>query len=465
VLSKNGRKNFISFQFKVSKKFCPLLYKDMFAFVAGEFSSYGDQVDHISRMNLPITWTANPSLAAGGSSTATFTVTPIEPLIINPLIFDEEWWRKPGLCQITQFTVNATVDPQGLSRLWRQASNDPVQYSSVIVNIGQPILYLAYMTLPLHMSIPPSISFPYTLVQNFTFPGQSAISTNGNYTITSNTLQFQSIPHKIIISVSKLYNQKTRFDSDSFLPITGINITWGNTSGILSTLGQHDLYHVCRKNGLQQSWAMFHGQVINLYTIGNVNNNVQAVTKTFRGPAAPIALEFGQDIQLLVDDYPGKQESYNFQCQVNFVDNRDHTLSFDTTYQPQLDIIVLYHGSVTIAGGNITLNTGIVPNMSGEDISKLNKVSFPKETDVYSGGKFDLGQILTSIPGRIFRGISGLVSGLFGSDEYGQEHPGINMEQVMELAKKLLSGKKKKRAAEEEAEGLSSAIARQLRRK
>jgi hypothetical protein len=38
------------------------------------------------------------------------------------------------------------------------------------------------------------------------------------------------------------------------------------------------------------------------------------------------------------------------------------------------------------------------------------------------------------------------------------------MEQVMELAKKLLSGKKK-RADEEEGEGLSSAIARQIRRK
>jgi hypothetical protein len=191
------------------------------------------------------------------------------------------------------------------------------------------------------------------------------------------------------------------------------------------------------------------------------------VTKTFRGPSAPIALEFRQDIQLLNDDYPGKQGTYNFQCQVNFIDNRDHSISFDASYQPQLDIIVLYHGSVTIAGGNVTLNTGIVPNMTGEDITKLNKVSFPKETDVYSGGKFDLGQILTSIPGRIFRGISGLVSGLFDSDESGQEqqHPGINMEQVMELAKKLLSGKKTKRVAEEEGEGLSSAIARQLRRK
>jgi hypothetical protein len=56
---------------------------------------------------------------------------------------------------------------------------------------------------------------------------------------------------------------------------------------------------------------------------------------------------------------------------------------------------------------------------------------------------------------------------LFGSDESGKEQQGVNMEQVLELAKKLLSGKKKKRAAEEEdeGEGLSSAIARQLRRK
>jgi hypothetical protein len=36
---------------------------------------------------------------------------------------------------------------------------------------------------------------------------------------------------------------------------------------------------------------------------------------------------------------------------------------------------------------------------------------------MYSGGKFDLGSILSAIPGRIMRGLSGLVSGLLGSDE------------------------------------------------
>jgi shikimate kinase len=58
---------------------------------------------------------------------------------------------------------------------------------------------------------------------------------------------------------------------------------------------------------------------------------------------------------------------------------------------------------------------------------------------------------------------------LFGSDESGQEQPAINMEQIMEMAKRLISGKKKKKPVVEEetpeGEGLSSAIARQLRRR
>jgi hypothetical protein len=61
------------------------------------------------------------------------------------------------------------------------------------------------------------------------------------------------------------------------------------------------------------------------------------------------------------------------------------------------------------------LNTGLVP--PGAPIPQLAKVTFPQETDMYSGGKFDLGSILSAIPGRIMRGLSGLISGLLGSEE------------------------------------------------
>jgi hypothetical protein len=146
---------------------------------------------------------------------------------------------------------------------------------------------------------------------------------------------------------------------------------------------------------------MFSGQTIKIW--GKSLDAGNAYDRDLRGPSAPLCLEFGSNIQLLNEDYPGKQGTWNFQIQVN---------AFNSLYNPvtpQLDIIVIYHGTMTIAGGSVTLQTGLVT--PGAPIPGLAKTTFPKETDFYSGGKFDLGSILSSIPGRIFRGLSGLVSG------------------------------------------------------
>jgi hypothetical protein len=74
---------------------------------------------------------------------------------------------------------------------------------------------------------------------------------------------------------------------------------------------------------------------------------------------------------------------------------------------------------MTIAGGSVTLQTGLITPVAA--MAGLAKTTFLKETDFYAGGKFDLGSILSSIPGRIFRGLSGLVSGLLSPEE--GEHP------------------------------------------
>jgi hypothetical protein len=86
---------------------------------------------------------------------------------------------------------------------------------------------------------------------------------------------------------------------------------------------------------------------------------------------------------------------------------------------PQLDIIVIYHSFMTIAGGSVTLQTGLVTPAA--PVAGLAKTTFPKKADFYACGKFDLGIILSSIPGRIFRGLSGLVSGLPSPEQ--EEHP------------------------------------------
>jgi hypothetical protein len=169
--------------------------------ITSEFALYGSSVDHISRQHTCVlTFTNNPKLQANGASgTADFIAEFTEPLMINPLIFDREWWRRPGIAQITNFTVNITFDPVGIQRLWRQSTNNYVNYTNIQATILQPQLYLAYYTLPTYMSIPPSLSYPYTSVQNFVYNFSTTYASLAPFTLTSNSIQSQSIPHRIYI--------------------------------------------------------------------------------------------------------------------------------------------------------------------------------------------------------------------------------------------------------------------------
>jgi hypothetical protein len=168
--------------------------------ITSEFALYGSSVDHISRQHPAVlTFTSNPKLqSANASGTAQFVAEFTEPLMINPLIFDREWWRKPGIAQITNFTVNMTFDPVGLQRMWRQSTNDYVNYTNIQVTILQPILCLAYYTLPTHMTIPPSLSYPYTAVQNFIYNFAQTYNSMQSFTLT---VQYHSISVDIPSSV------------------------------------------------------------------------------------------------------------------------------------------------------------------------------------------------------------------------------------------------------------------------
>jgi hypothetical protein len=219
------------------------------------------------------------------------------------------------------------------------------------------------------MTAPTSLSYPFANIQNFIYQYTNQI--NGNYnefTLTTNTVQFQTIPHRIIIGVSKINSQKTRNDPDSYCPIKNINITWDNRSGILSTLTQYDLYQLCVKNGLKQSWANFSGLPVQVYNQGNV--------RLFIGASAPLALDFGTDIPLLNEDFPGKKGTWNFQCTVTFVNTKIYEVN---PWLPQIDLIVIYTGRIDIINGTVSQVTGIEP---GAAITTFNKVSYPIDVDI-----------------------------------------------------------------------------------
>jgi hypothetical protein len=269
------------------------------------------------------------------------------------------------------------------------------------------------------MRIPETISYPYAQITNFVYSDGATITpSTPKFQMTSASVQLQSIPHLMYVNVRKLSSTLTVNDPDFSIPITGINLTWTNQSGILSTLTQENLYAICLKNGLKQSWAMFSGKPFKSF--GKFLDTNALFEKTFYGPSAAVCLEFGSDIQLLDGDYPGKAGVWNLQVQVTCANNRPEN------YIAQLELIFVYHGYMVVSGTNVTLNVGFTGNPAEEHA----KVTYPLAAGsegYFQGGKFDLGELLNAVPvvGPMLKAGYNLISGLIGdSGQTGVATPG-----------------------------------------
>ena len=78
--------------------------------------------------------------------------------------------------------------------------------------------------------------------------------------ITSNNLQLNMIPDKLIIFCRRSNSSMDTSYSDSFLTITGVNINFNNNAGLLSSMTPEQLYKASVQSGLKNmSWSEFSG--------------------------------------------------------------------------------------------------------------------------------------------------------------------------------------------------------------
>jgi hypothetical protein len=324
-------------------------------FLSSPFGSYGDF--EFSRNSYSITFdaaTGNPAAPDHGNAnppTTTFYATFVEPLIVPPLIYTEDWFHYTGFGQLDNVTVNTTIDTNEIKRVFRQARNDFVEWTegpNVTIE-GTPQLIVGWYILNPLQKIPLVLSYRYTNITHFATLKDQLLTPQPTTTpipfqITSSAIQLPSIPRAVIISVTKA--TRTYQDPDCYFPfgkgsddnVDGTNkpgvidITFSNQSGILSTASAHDLYFISRKNGLNMSWPQFSGQPIRyanlfpsavvpdaaLYQMNIVMNNPAI---GFIGSGGPIKLLFGVDIPLSADDYVGKLGVYSFQVTVSCLNN------------------------------------------------------------------------------------------------------------------------------------------------
>ena len=322
------------------------------------------------------------SANAAGVTTENFVFTITEPLLISPFIFGNPKSNAQGFYGVQN--LNFIFNIAGTNRVFRglnsggaaptyagnsiAAANVPfitsVALGNAIQTLGFANTRLLFTFLTPHPSdlmpaknIVPYYELPRYITSNLaalpapTYSAADAQSSGITVTpgqtvdFTSQSLQLNQIPDKLVIMVRKVLGSQNAGDPDSCLPIDRITINFNNNSGILASATKEDLYRMSKDNGSQQNYYEFSG-------------NATEVTGTLAAPGAfravPtvgsfLVLEFGKDIQLVEDFYaPGSLGNFNLQVKVGV-----HNQNYYAYAANQLELVL------------ITMNSGVFVNERG----------------------------------------------------------------------------------------------------
>jgi hypothetical protein len=81
--------------------------------------------------------------------------------------------------------------------------------------------------------------------------------------LTSSNIQLSTIPEKLIIFARRIPSTLTPMDAESYLVIRDIRVNFNNSSGLLSTFTQQQLYDASLSSGLKDlTWEQFTGCTI-----------------------------------------------------------------------------------------------------------------------------------------------------------------------------------------------------------
>lgn len=235
-------------------------------------------------------------------------------------------------------------------------------------------------------------------------------TTTGGSTLVSQTLQLNQIPDKLIIFARK--QALSVGDSDSFLPIRGININFNNNSGILASATCEDLYRMSKDNGSVQNWHQWVGLTNTLVGPALVGTSQNTPSGLFSGPVTVLAqagnavrgfksvstcgsmlvLEFGHDIQLVEDFFaPGSLGNFNIQVQLRCDNQMEKSVgnqAGDTAIE--LVMITMNSGVFVCERGTSSTYTGILTRADVLEASEQDPYTRSDVQRMVGGGFLDM---------------------------------------------------------------------------
>jgi hypothetical protein len=169
--------------------------------------------------------------------------------------------------------------------------------------------------------------------------------------LTSTSLQLNVIPDKILIFARIPMSQQTIQNTDTFMKINSISVSFNNVSGLLSAAQPQDLYKMSVMNGSNQSWAEFVGYTSNTRLNGLTTDGYPNLTGT---GGSLLVIDPAKNFNL--PDFLSNGSLGQFQLQFNLnVSNQ-----YDVAFNPEICVICCNSGIFSTMQGASQFNIGLL---------------------------------------------------------------------------------------------------------
>ncbi len=280
-----------------------------------------------------------------------------EPLCISPMIFGDASCNQAAFLGVNNFNLTANIDST-MKRFWSTGFGAPpytIEFDPV-TPFSNPYIIMEFMSLDATFAVPTQLCLPFMDYPRYITGGAGALAAGDTRTSAINSLQLDKVPDKILVFVRRPITDSTVKTSDSFLPISRVNITFNNASGLLSTYTQQQLWRLSRKNGCKQSWSEWSGFAQQLPEPGatpytSAQANVANVVSTCGGvmvidPSLDLSLQ-----QPYLTD--GSQGQFQLQMELTY---KNHSAD---AINPEIVVVIFNAGLISTVAGNSQLHTGL----------------------------------------------------------------------------------------------------------
>lgn len=314
------------------------------------------------------------------SNTTTSAVIQIrlrEPIMLPPFIMDGIKNQHGGLVNLDSLEWNFTLS-NNLARMWSRSTANTQNLSTIAVTFEQPNLQLGWITPNLTQAIPEVVTYPYFQINRYVTQSQADLASNASVNLTSNVIQFDSIPRKLYIYAQQSRNvidsslANTVNTPDAFMKINSVNINWDNQTGLLSSATPLQLYNISAQNGLNMSFDEFNGLTQELSAVG--------ATRIKGLAGSVLCLELAKDLAVRSDQAPGSLSQINFQVTLNVTN-----VNQGAVRRPDLYVVAVYDGILEVGQNSARAYTGVITPADVLDARNNYDISYSDVQKVYGG--------------------------------------------------------------------------------